>query len=158
MTNELVDRNPVFALAFAVEAKQLFRKYPHIAHKWSIGDDQDVCALVIPKSSDEGFDISFYVTAEEVTVHCASFHEHYSIEGDVIEFAAYCIGMLYDLLTPTMRVRISSAGATPYKWTLEMLEKNKWLQQGSTALIFYNYFSKRSETILQNSALEARLY
>lgn len=153
-----MNRDPKFLRAFVAEAKRLFSTYEDISHTWVIGDDEDECTLLVPKSSDQGFDVFFDLCAEEVVVYCGAFHEHYPVEGDVEEFAAHCVGMLYDLLSPIMRLKEYKAGETPYKWTLEMDQGGKWQAEGTTALLFYNYLAKRNESILQNRHLAPRQY
>ena len=143
--------------AFVAEAKRLFEDYPQVAHSWTIGSGEDHCILNVPKLDKQGFDITFEIDSEEYWLTCGEFQGTDALEeGTAEDFAGHCIGLLYDLLTPLMRVRERLAGKTAYKWTLECLRGGTWESRGSHSLVLFNYWGRRSERIRQNRVLPLR--
>src|SRR6266498_3885481 len=66
------------------------------------------------------------------------------------------LGLVRDLLSPHMRIRELRAGKSAYRWHMEALHNNEWQTEGFTGLLFWSYFAKRSERILQNTTLPGR--
>jgi hypothetical protein len=148
--------NSALCRSFVEYGKRLFAKHPELLHSWKIDDDEDHCILDIPKRADNGFGITVGVAADEISLFCEGFHEHYPLEGDPDTFANHYIGFLYDLLTPLMRLREHLAGESPYKWALECLEGDIWRPERTTGLLFFNYLGRRSERIYQNFSFPLR--
>lgn len=103
--------------AFKKYTTRMLAMYPVVDHCWS--DVDGVSSLNIPAAMSDGFDISVELTAEGMVLYCGGLHEHFSLQGAVDDFANHMVGMLYDLLTPLMRLREYYAGGKPYKWVLE---------------------------------------
>lgn len=146
-----------FCRAFIAEAKRLFEEHPQILHAWTIAPDESSCTLVVPKTDENGFDITFATELEEFSLTCGDFHASDALEdGSPEDFAGHCVGLLYDLLTPLMRIHEQLADGKAYKWTLECRRGDAWESRGSHSLLFYKYWGKRSERIFQNQALPLR--
>ena len=152
-----MDCDPTLCRAFVAEAKRLFGEHPEIAHTWSIDADEDHCVLDIPKASDDGFDIVVEADPCGITLTCEALRASEAIVAETPEdFAGHCVGLLYDLLSPLMRVRERLAGESAYKWTLECLRGDIWEERASRSLFFFNYWAKRTERIYRNTVLPLR--
>jgi hypothetical protein len=143
--------------AFVAEAKRLLEEHPGIAHTWTIDPDHQSCTLNIPKLDEQGFDITIEIDSDDLWVNCGRFQASDCLEeGTAEDFAGHCVGLLYDLLTPLMRVREQLAGEVPYRWTLECLRGDTWESRGSHSRFFFNFWGKRSERIYRNHTLPRR--
>jgi hypothetical protein len=155
MTN-VTNRDPALCRAFVEIAKHFLDTYPTLKHSWSIDSDEDHCILEIFKVEETGFDISIHVSSDEITLFCEGFHEHYKLDDEPKKFVNQFLGLTYDLLTPSMRLREFLRGSSPYKWSIESLDDDVWTEEASSSLLFYNYFGQRSERFYQNKILEIR--
>jgi hypothetical protein len=146
-----------FCRAFIAEAKRLLAENPQVPHAWTIAPGESSCTLVIPKTDENGFDITFAAELEEFDLTCGGFWASDAREeGSTEDFAGHCVGLLYDLLTPLMRVREQRADGKPYKWTLECRRGDTWESRGSHSRLLFKYWGKRSERIFQNETLPLR--
>jgi len=143
--------------AFVAEAKRLLDEHPEVAHTWTIDPAGDRCTLAIPRKDEQGFDITFEIDLDDLSVDFGGFQAcDYLEDGTAEDFAGNCVGLLYDLLTPLMRIREQLAGETPYKWILECLREGSWEGRGTYLRFFFNFWGKRSERIYQNHMLPLR--
>jgi len=143
-------------LAFLEGAKRFFETYSEIEHHWSINEGSDYSLLEIPADSEDGFEITCVVEETQVVMSYAGHHDHFELEDTPEEFVSYLLGFIYDLLSPSKRIKEYRAGKTGYKWSLEMLENGKWVAESTSALIFYNYFASKSVKVSQNHQLPMR--
>lgn len=150
------DRDPALCKTFVTEAKAFLATHPDVKHSWSIDADEDHCLLEIPKHADDGFDIMIEVCPDQITVFAEGAHDHLDSGGDIRGTVGTALGLLRDLLSPSMRVREHRAGGTPYKWHIENLEEGSWVVESSTGLMFWPYFGRRDERIYQNHILPVR--
>jgi hypothetical protein len=105
---------PAFCRAFIAEAKRLLAEHPQVPHAWTIAPDESSCTLVIPKTDEKGFDITFAAELEEFDLTCGGFWASDAREeGSIEDFAGHCVGLLYDLLTSLMRVASNAPMANP---------------------------------------------
>lgn len=132
--------------------------HPEIPRTWSIHPGGERCTLAIPAREEQGFAITVEVTPREITFFGGGFHAHTLLnDGDPADFANHFAGLLYDLLTPLMRIREHRAGRGAHKWTLECLEEDgTWAAEGTMGLLFFNFFGRRSERFYQNTWLPVR--
>ena len=143
--------------AFVAEANRLFEEHPEILHTWTIDPDDQSCTLHLPKRDEHGFDITLEIDLDDIWWECGGFHaSDFREQGTPEDFAGHCVGLLYDLLSPLMRVREQLAGGVPYKWTLECRRRDTWESRGSRSRFFLNFWGKRDERIYQNRALPLR--
>jgi len=142
---------------FQIRAKAILEQHPALRHEWSTYDDQSV-GLKFPAQSDSGYDVELLASRDEVTVLTDGAHVHCSCmspdsPAQVVDEA---LGLVRDLLSPVMRLRTVQAGQRPYRWYLEMYDGPGWRREHSTALLFWNYLARRSESVRQNEQLPAR--
>ncbi len=150
------DRDPGLCKAFVAAGRAFLAAHPEVKHSWSIDADEDHCVLEMPKQAEDGFDLTVEVYPSQITVFAEGAHEHLDSGGDVRGTVGNALGLIRDLLSPSMGVREQRAAGTPYKWHIENLEQGAWNIESSTALMFWPYFGKRDECIYQNHILPAR--
>lgn len=134
----------------------MLAQFPNLKHSWAIDDDEDHCVLEIPPTSADGFTVTAEVNPEEITVGGHGYHNHFPRKYGGKNPIHYALGFLRDLLSDGMRIRERLAGGSPYKWNGEVLINGTWVKEGSTSLVFWNYWGKRSERFYQNHTLPAR--
>jgi hypothetical protein len=140
-------------------AKEALTQTPEIKHSWSIDEQKDQCTLRIPKRNEKGFDIKVDVYGLEIILWARGIDfVHISFEENYEQTVTDMLGLIRDLLSPTMRIRELRAGDSTYRWHMECLRDEKWVREESCGLIFWNFLGKRSEIIYQNYILEGRSY
>jgi len=150
------NRNPALCRSFVAKAKDVLSGAPSVIHTWSIDEDEDHCILDIPKRSDDGFDISIEVYPNEVNVSAEAPHIHFELKDDIESLVDSVLGLLRDLLSPTMRVREQCSNGKPYRWHIESFRRGQWHTEETVGLFFYNYLGSKSETIYTNKVMTAR--
>jgi len=157
MTSE-AQRDSNLCRDFVQAAKAALSETPQITHSWAIAANEARCSLLIPKTNEDGFDVTVEASLDGIVVFAAGAHEHFDIpESTHQERIVAALGLVRNLLSPHMRIRELRAGKSAYRWHLEALHNNEWQTEGFTGLLFWNYFAKRSERILQNTTLPGRL-
>lgn len=101
--------------AFKGYAKRLLELQPEIARTWTEDETHYSCTLAIPAPNKDGFGITMQVSSDEIVVSCDGFHEHLALDRDADDLANSAVGLLYDLLSPQMRLREFLAGKSAYK-------------------------------------------
>jgi hypothetical protein len=146
--------------AFLRLAKEALSQNPEVKHSWSVNEQKDRCILEIPEQNDKGFDIRVDVYSREITVWAMGidFVQLSDYSENPEETVVDILGLVRDLLSPTMRIRELRAGDSPYRWRMECLRKGEWVREESCGLLFWNFLGKRSEIIYQNYILEGRSY
>lgn len=142
---------------FVKIARDLLSYHPEIIHDWQISNERN-CSLRIPKTSENGFDVNVDVSTHDITVFTEGAHRHFDFahgqnEEDLVREV---LGLVRDLLSPHMRLRILLAGKQSYRWHMEVYQNDKWQTEETTGLLLWNYFGRRSEKILQNELLPGR--
>lgn len=153
-----MSRNPILCQSFARHAKEFFSEFQQVKHEWSIDDDEDHCILDIPKENDNGFPVTVEVDPTKIMVFAEGAHTSFEFNDskNPDDLVAEVLGLVRDLLSPTMRIRERLSGGEPYKWAFEVYHNGKWITEEWVGLFFWNYFGKRSEKIYQNKVLPAR--
>ena len=78
---------------------------------WSLQEKNGEYELFIPKLSQEGFEITVVADQEEVTVYSEYLaHQHFTSDGDHQKTSRLAMGLVRDLLSPVMRVRLVKVG------------------------------------------------
>ena len=54
-------------------------------------------------------------------------------------------GLVRDMLSASMRLRERRAGDRAYRWHLEFFDGSTWRHDGTTGLLLWNFFGKRTE-------------
>lgn len=130
-------------------------KNTEVAHTWSI--EPDSCALDIPASSTNGFDIRFEIESDAVTLYWGNWHTRFEPTAGIDKLVEHLFGLLRDMLSPNMRVRELCAGPDPYRGYLESFDGTHWSTEHTMGLIFWNYFGRRSVRTYSNSILPGRM-
>lgn len=113
--------------------------------------------IIFKKNTDEGFDITVsYATNFIYMFTDRGYHKQFEIVDTLGETLNDIMGMVRDLLSKNMRIREYLTNKKPYKWNLEYFEDKQWKIAGSTTLMFWNYFGKKSEQIYSNDILPVR--
>jgi hypothetical protein len=149
-------RNPELCRLFASEAKRILARHPGVQHSWSIDADEDHAILEIEGKGDAGFDITAHIDSSEIILWSEGWHEHYAATEPKTDFVAHMLGLIRDMLSPSMRIRETLSNGTPYKWNLENLEDGTWVVENTCGLFFWNWFGKKTEKFYSNEALPAR--
>ena len=141
--------------------EELFYKYisdlisdeKNLVYEWNDNKSE----IIFKKNTVEGFDIT--VSSDKKFIYMFTdrgYHKQFEIIYPLSETLTNVMGIVRDLLSKNMRIREYLTNKKPYKWTLEYFEDNQWKAEGSTTLIFWNYFGKKSEQVYFNDILPAR--
>ena len=132
-------------MSLITEVKTRVLKYPSL----SVSEVEHGIIIYTP-DQENGFNISLFVdTAEDYTVYTVAFgnwHGHFDTEEEAGNFVA--MG-----LTDQCRLREISWGSKPSKWVVESLQNGRWVMEQTTGSLFFPFWKKRSEKVLQNSVL-----
>ncbi|NJK93404.1 MAG: hypothetical protein HC904_17265, partial [Blastochloris sp.] len=126
------DRDLALCRKFIGYAKNVMEKYPQIRHAWSIDADGDHCILDIPSSDPEGFPITVEVYPDEITVFGQGTHAHFVLFGNHDSLIESVMGLVRDLLSPSMRIREHLSAGKPYRWDTESLVEGEWKRKDTT--------------------------
>ena len=108
-----------------------------------------------PKQSASGFDIALEIADAEMRIETdRGWHEYWA--DPTAQDVENVLGLVRDMLSAACRLRERRACGSPYRWDLESLVDGVWRRDGTTGLLFWNYFGRRSQRIYQNDALPAR--
>ena len=140
-----------YAAELRVQATDILSAHAELPHQWRQNG-----TLVIPASSPEGFEVTLRPGDGGIIVFTnRGLHEHF--EGEPTEAVTDALALTRDLLSSDMRIRELRAGGGAYRWILERCTDGGWAAETFTALLFWNYFGRRSERIYQNAHLPGRL-
>ena len=140
--------------AFRRAVEAVLSKHPELRHELS----GDGARLRFPRQAESGFDVEILIDAQGLVVHALGAHEHFAAgAAPPAELCGRALGLVRDLLSPDMRIRETRAGAKPMRWTVESRAGQGWRAEGTTGLLFFNYFGRRSERIYQNHQLPGRM-
>ena len=142
------------------QAAPLLEHHPHLDHEWR--DDGQTLALIVPRRSPHSFDVSLAATAQgvQVAVSTESGGMHVPFDPRDYESAdaliGHALGLVRDLLSTDMRLRVLEAGGTPYRWYLESRDGTGWRTENTMGLLVWPFWRPRAERIFQNDALSRR--
>lgn len=115
--------------------------------------------LRIPKQEPSGFDITVIADESEVTVYTEyGAHRHYTSDGKHEETVQMALGLVRDLLSENMRVRVFVARGKPYRFDLEWCVKGRRNNDGRTGLFVLPWFGKKTQKLYSNHRLPPRSY
>lgn len=136
---------------------KIIQNSPNQCHDWRLEDKGFECVLFIPKLSQDGFEITVEANESEVTVFSEFFaHQHFTSDGNHEEVADYAMGLVRDLLSPAMRVRVIEKGGKVSRAYFESSRDGKWRNDSSTAVFRFPFFRKKSVRYYMNERLPAR--
>jgi hypothetical protein len=124
---------------------------------WCLREKNGEYELFIPKLSQKGFEITVVADQEEVTVYSEYLaHQHFTSDGDHQKASQLAMGLVRDLLSPVMRIRLVKIGGKPARGDLETLRDGKWRRESTTALFVLRLFRERTVEYYSNERLPAR--
>lgn len=102
--------------------------------------------ITILPTSNDGFEVCLSDDDGEYTVYYDGWHEHFDDASEALNCLAFG-------LSTDCRLKEYVRGGSPYKWTVEFKEDEKWVEEGTTALVFYPFWRRKSVRYLQNSLI-----
>lgn len=136
------------------QAPAILASEPLLRHEWR--QEPTRAVLRFPATAPQGFDVSLVATDKDIELEAGGFHSSFDDNPDPEDFIRHALGLVRDLLGPGMRLRELVAGETPYRWFLESRRGDSWVVEEETGLLFWPYWSPRSERIFVNHTLPAR--
>lgn len=117
--------------------------------------------ITIKKAEQNGFDVTVGMDNDMIYLYTdCGYHDHWHLDQfQGTETALETVfGLVRDLLSENMRIKVMLSNNKPYRWLLQAKEKeeDRWLVESSTGLLLWNYFGRRSEQIFSNSQLSPR--
>jgi hypothetical protein len=145
------------AIFRSVVSEIMARDASHTAD-WRLEEKNDKCELFIPKLLERGFDITVIADADEVTVYSEYVaHQHFSsYQGDHFELSQLAMGLVRDLLSPAMRVRVVKKGGKVVQGAFEICRDGEWQRKSTTALIGLPKFRTKDVEYYVNERLPKR--
>ena len=137
-------------------AEKFESAHSEIKGRYQIKENQG-CATFYIEGSDDGFSITLEEAgADEFILHAGPIHTHvFRDEGESDEdFVKDQFYHIRSLLSPLARIVEHRSGSSAYKWTLQYLHDEGWESGETMGLLFYNYFGRRSQRVLQNHLIE----
>ena len=136
---------------------EIARQTPAASGDWRTRQSENEFELIIPKLSDEGFDIQIIADPNEVTVfseHVA--HQHFTSDGNHAQVCRDAMGLVRDLLSPRMRLRVIEMSGKPVRAYLEIFRNGNWQSETTTTLLHFPFFKKQTEKVYLNRRLPVR--
>lgn len=119
----------------------------------------DNWVLTIPKQDAAGFEVTVIADESEITVYTEyGAHRHYTSDGNHPEVVKEAMGLVRDLLTEHMRVRVYEIRGMSYRFDLEWFRQGRWQREYTTSLFVLPWFGKKTEKIYTNRRLPPRNY
>lgn len=124
---------------------------------WRIEERDGTCELTIPKLADDGFEITVVADDQEVTVFSEYLaHQHFTSDGNHEEVSQQAMGLVRDLLSPAMRLRVVEIGGKPSRADFEVSADGFWHRESTTGLLLPSFFRKKIERFYTNRRLPVR--
>jgi hypothetical protein len=115
------------------------KKYPDIKYK------RDGAAITVFPANSNGFEVSYNPAGNKHNVSFLGWHEEFSNENEALNCFAFG-------LSGECRLKISSKGNFPYKWTVEAKDKNgNWSEDSTTGFLVFPFWRKTKHLTLQNN-------
>lgn len=143
--------------AFRSVVAGLIEQAPAECSDWRLQDRDGTCELAIPKLTEDGFEVTVIADTDEVTVYSEHVaHQHFTSDGRHDEIAQLAMGLVRDLLSPAMRLRVIEIRGKPVLANLEMFRGGRWERESTTAFFTLSFWRKRVERTYVNRRLPAR--
>jgi hypothetical protein len=111
--------------------------------KWRIDGNW----ITVEPSSPDGFSVWITGNGHQWTVGFDGWHQHFDSEFEAVD--CFLWG-----LSGKCRLTVSLRGKFPYKWTAEYEEGGEWRSLGTTALLVFPFWRKKTTEYLQNCAVK----
>lgn len=92
---------------------------------------EEAGTIVVPASTSNGFDVSI---SDDLTVGFDGWHEHFDAPEDAVNCFAFAF-------SGQCRLKVTYRGKCAHKWTLETLVDGEWVEDSTTGLLFFPYWS-----------------
>jgi hypothetical protein len=92
---------------------------------------------------DNGFSVWLCEGDAEFIVGCEGWHQHFASEAEALDCFAFG-------LSGPCRLRVDLRGDVAYRWTLEFPTETGWQSAGSTKLLFFPFWRRRTVEYRQN--------
>lgn len=143
--------------AFRGVADPILARHPELLFAWEDHPKGDGYTLRILKDSPTGFDVAVEVQTYGLYPFAGDWHgspwDITTPRTNVLAMCGYALGLMRALLSTDMRLRVRHAGGRPYKWCIEAATPTGWQLREETGLLFFRFFSARSEYYFQNEQL-----
>ena len=150
-----------YAALLRGHAEQLLADQPGLPHEWR--EEGGIVVLRFPRRSQAGFDVGVEARADGVEVTAGTDSGGTHVRFDLGEYespdalVAHVLGLVRDLLSPGMRLRVREAGGTPYRWHLESSDgRGGWRTEDTMGLLAWPFWRRRTERVLRNDTLPPR--
>lgn len=118
--------------------KQKFAKYPSVSYQY------DKNSIWVPKTTDEGFDVTLEICGDQLQVSYDSWHERFESEKKAVDRFGFG-------LTDNCRLVVYSKGRFEYKWTAQFLSHGEWHDDSTTGLLVYPFWRRTSVSYRKNN-------
>ncbi|CAN5613168.1 hypothetical protein BH11ARM2_BH11ARM2_21700 [soil metagenome] len=112
----------------------------------SIPYEREENRLFVVPISEDGFTVLIFSEGETVSVYCNGWHDDFEDGEEAARFFLFA-------LTNGVRLQVQSRNGEAYKWTLEVLQDEKWSQVSKTGLLIIPFWQRKTEATLQNRVL-----
>jgi hypothetical protein len=102
---------------------------------------------VLPNSSD-GFTVSLMVNQDSYTVSFNGWHEDFQDKDAALDCFAFG-------LSSDCRLKEYLHGSVACKWTVESKENGEWVEDSTTGLLLFPFWTKKKTRYLQNTLISA---
>ncbi len=121
--------------------------------KWNKKDE-----IEFKGSEPDGFDVGLRYGEGEIYFYTTTgAHEHFPYyKGQANETIHDALGMVYDYLSPLMRIKVTMASNFAYKWEKEINNEGEWKRVSVMVQPFFNYFGKRTIKYVMNALVPIR--
>jgi hypothetical protein len=122
------------------EIKARLQKYPHANY------ESRVDSISVYPASAEGFTVELTVNRNSYTVSFNGWHEDFQDEEEALNCFAFG-------LSTDCRLKEYRRGGLTYKWTVEFKEDGVWVEESSTGLFLFPFWTKKEIRYLQNNLI-----
>jgi len=117
------------------------RLYPRVTYV------REGMSIRIPPQAPEGFEVGLSESNGVFRVWFEGWHEEFESESDALN--CFVFG-----LSDACRLRVSMRGTMAYRWTMQSILDEEWVDDSETGLLFFAFWKRRSEVILQNRVID----
>jgi hypothetical protein len=146
-----------FVEAFRGVADPVLERYPELRFAWESHPKGGGYTSRVCKTANTGFDAGVEVQTYGLYPFAGEWHGSpwdITTPGTTVRaMCGYALGLIRALLSSDMRLRVRYAGGRPYKWCMEVASPAGWRLHEETGLLFFRYWSARSDECFQNELL-----
>lgn len=125
------------------QIREKLKKYPELKT-----EEKDGYICVFAPNQD-GFDVWFSEDDREYTVGFSSWHEHF--EKDELDDALNCFAWG---LSDKCRLKVFKRSGAEYKWMVQSLEGNSWIDYSVTSLFNFSFWKRKEIDYKSNQLIK----